>query len=646
MKKRTHLFYSQLGLTLLASAFLVIPVIQSVLAGITTNFIFGLKSGLTLRWIMEVWSLYSDTIFRSILIGLTCLAVDLAAGVPAAYVMAKKKNRLTRVLEELLVVPLAIPGLAIALAILIIYGQYTAFRRSWIIILVGHVIFTLPFMIRSVIAVISSMNMNELEEGAASLGAGFWNRFFQIVVPNAKPGILAGSLMVFTLSIGEFNLTWMLHTPLTKTLPVGLADSYASMRLEIGSAYTIVFFFMIIPLLLGMQWIAKPRKVYAIGPTDTKKITMNTKSQDVTVRSRKSEPGRVDKKTGTSIRLHDCAKTFADGTQALEPIDLTVEAGQTVVILGPSGCGKTTTLRIIAGLETPDKGGSIYFGDDDVTDIPIEKRNVGMVFQSYALFPNMNVAGNIIYGLKIRGDSHEKRKRRLDEMLTMMQIEELKDRNINQLSGGQKQRVALARAIAVRPRVLLLDEPLTALDARLRDSLRVEIDMLLKSIGITAVYVTHDQSEAMALGDKIVIMEHGRIAQIGTPREIYFEPTSRFVAEFIGTVNCLAGKIENDLLIFPGGSLSIRDLPNLKFGDKPDVRIHFRPEHAVVAQSGRGHFKATVVSSFFMGDRTMLIVNGAAPDPLKVEAHGRQSFSHGQTVEIKLDMQSLFTIDD
>jgi ABC-type Fe3+/spermidine/putrescine transport system ATPase subunit/ABC-type spermidine/putrescine transport system permease subunit II len=646
MRKRTHLFYSQLGLTLLASAFLVIPVIQSVLAGVTTNFIFGLKSGLTLRWIVEVWNLYSDTIFRSILIGLTCLAVDLAAGVPAAYVMAKKKSRLTRVLEELLVVPLAIPGLAIALAILIIYGQYTAFRRSWIIILVGHVIFTLPFMIRSVIAVISSMNMNELEEGASSLGAGFWNRFFQIVVPNAKPGILAGSLMVFTLSIGEFNLTWMLHTPLTKTLPVGLADSYASMRLEIGSAYTIVFFFMIIPLLLGMQWIAKPRKIYATGPTDTKKITMNTKSQDTAVTSRKVEPAQKVKKTGTSIRLHDCAKTFADGTQALEPIDLTVEAGQTVVILGPSGCGKTTTLRIIAGLESPDKGGSIYFGDDDVTDIPIEKRSVGMVFQSYALFPNMNVAGNIIYGLKIRGDSPEKRTRRLDEMLTMMQIEELRDRHIDQLSGGQKQRVALARAIAVRPRVLLLDEPLTALDARLRDSLRVEIDMLLKSIGITAVYVTHDQSEAMALGDKIVVMDHGRIAQIGTPRKIYFEPTNRFVAEFIGTVNCLAGKIEDNCLIFPGGRISIGDLPNLKFGDKSDFKVHFRPEHAVVAQPGRGHFKTKVVSSFFMGDRTTLIVNGAASDPLKVEAHGRQSFTHGQTVEVKLDMQSLFTIDE
>jgi ABC-type spermidine/putrescine transport system permease subunit II len=220
---------------------------------LTVNYIVGFKSGLTLRWIGEVWRLYSDTIFRSIGLGLACLAVDLIAGIPAAYVMVKTRSRFTRLLEEFLVMPLAIPGLAIALAILVSYGGWTAFRMSWLIILVGHVIFTLPFMIRSVIAVMTAINMEELEEGAASLGAGFVNRFIRVIIPNVLSGVLAGSLMVFTLSIGEFNLTWMLHTPLTKTLPVGLADSYASMRLEIGSAYTITFFFMIIPLLMGIS---------------------------------------------------------------------------------------------------------------------------------------------------------------------------------------------------------------------------------------------------------------------------------------------------------------------------------------------------------------------------------------------------------
>ena len=257
---RSLLFYTQLTFTTLVCAFLIVPVVQSVMAGLTENFMVGVKSGLTLRWFGQVWNLYRDTIFLSILIALACLAATLVLGVPAAYAMVKKQNRWTRLFEELLVTPLAVPGLAIALALIISYGGFTGFRRSWAFIWVGHVIYTLPFMARSVIAVMNSVNLREFEEGAASLGAGFWQRFFQIVIPNAMPGILAGSLMVFTLSIGEFNLTWMLHTPLTKTLPVGLADSYASMRLEIGSAYTIVFFLMIIPLLIAMQWVGKPRK--------------------------------------------------------------------------------------------------------------------------------------------------------------------------------------------------------------------------------------------------------------------------------------------------------------------------------------------------------------------------------------------------
>ncbi len=649
MKKQAHLFYAQLGLTIFTCAFLVVPVIQSILAGITSNYIFGIKSGLTLRWIVEVWRLYSDTIFRSIYIGLTCLMVTLAAGVPAAYFMVKKKSRLTRLMEEFLVVPLAIPGLAIALAILISYGQNTAFRKSWIIILVGHVIFTLPFMIRSVIAIMSSIQINELEEGAASLGAGFWNCFFDIIIPNAMPGILAGSLMVFTLSVGEFNLTWMLHTPLTKTLPVGLADSYASMRLEIGSAYTIVIFFMIIPLLMAMQWIAKPRATADLQIAETDWGLAKVKPYRSAGRAQQKQAGEsmnTQKRAGTAIRLSNCAKTFADGTRALEPTDLMVNAGQTIVILGPSGCGKTTTLRIIAGLEAPDKNGQVFFGDENVTDIPIEKRNVGMVFQSYALFPNMDVSKNIAYGMKIRGDSREKISYRVDEMLAMMQIEELRHRRIDQLSGGQRQRVALARAIAVRPRVLLLDEPLTALDAKLRDALRIEIDILLKSIGITAVYVTHDQAEAMALGDKIVVMEKGRIAMIGTPRAVYFEPTNRFVAEFIGTVNALRVNVENGKVYLPHSAIPRADIPALKSITESDVELYFRPEHAMVVQAGQGHFQARVISSFFMGDRTRLILNGETAQPLKVEALGRQSFTEGQTVDIRLELDSIFTLTE
>jgi putative spermidine/putrescine transport system permease protein len=251
--RRTTSFYAQLAVTVLIAAFLIVPVILSVVAGLTVNFFQGVKSGLTLRWIGEVWSLYSATVYLSLLIALACLGVTLLLGVPAAYVLAKRQSRWTRLVEELLVLPVAVPGLATALALILLYGGFGEFRTSWLFILVGHVLFTLPFMVRAVLAVLSSIDLKTLEEGAASLGAGFAQRFFGIVLPNCRAGILAGALMVVTLSIGEFNMTWMLHTPLTKTLPVGLADSYASMRLEIGSAYTIVFLAMILPLLLLVQ---------------------------------------------------------------------------------------------------------------------------------------------------------------------------------------------------------------------------------------------------------------------------------------------------------------------------------------------------------------------------------------------------------
>jgi putative spermidine/putrescine transport system permease protein len=254
--KRPLRYWLQLALTLAVCAFLVVPVAMSIVAGLTENYFVGVGSGLTFRWVGEVWTLYRETIWRSIYIALATLAVTLALGVPAAYALARAQSRWTRLAEELITLPIAVPGLATALALILLYGGWRDFRASWIFILVGHVLFTLPFMVRSVLAVMLAVDLKTLEEAAASLGAPFRERFATVVLPNVVPGILAGSLMVVTLSMGEFNLTWMLHTPLTKTLPVGLADSYASMRLEIGSAYTLIFLLMIVPLLVAMQWAA------------------------------------------------------------------------------------------------------------------------------------------------------------------------------------------------------------------------------------------------------------------------------------------------------------------------------------------------------------------------------------------------------
>ena len=251
------IFAGQFAFTMLVAAFLVIPALLSISAGVTVNYFRGIQSGVTLQWIIQVWDLYATTILLSFIIAFATLAVVLVTGVPAAYALYVRGGRLSRVVEEIITLPLAIPGLAIALALLLTYGGFGDFRRSWLFILVGHVIFTMPFMVRSVMAVFATIDIRTLDEGAASLGASPWRRFRDVIVPNAMPGILAGSLMVVTLSLGEFNLTWMLHTPLTKTLPIGLADSYASMRLEVASAYTLIFFIMIIPLLVAMQLFAE-----------------------------------------------------------------------------------------------------------------------------------------------------------------------------------------------------------------------------------------------------------------------------------------------------------------------------------------------------------------------------------------------------
>ncbi len=250
------------------------------------------------------------------------------------------------------------------------------------------------------------------------------------------------------------------------------------------------------------------------------------------------------------LAIEGLVKTF-DAVVAVAGIDLAVAEGEFVSLLGPSGCGKTTVLRCVAGFETPDRG-RILLDGVDVGRLPPERRDVGMVFQSYALFPNMDVAGNIAFPLMLRGVPREGRRRRVAELLELVRLPGLEHRRVHELSGGQKQRVALARALAKEPRLLLLDEPLSALDAKIREELRVEIRRIQKELGITALYVTHDQEEALAISDRVVVMNHGRIEQVGTPVDIYRRPRTLFVAGFVGTMNFFEGE-------FADGALRWRD---------------------------------------------------------------------------------------
>ena len=334
---------------------------------------------------------------------------------------------------------------------------------------------------------------------------------------------------------------------------------------------------------------------------------------------------------GAAITLAGCGKVFADGTRALAPLDLTIAAGETLVLLGPSGCGKTTLLRIIAGLEAPDAGGRVLFDGEEVTPLPIEKRNVGMVFQSYALFPNMSVAENVAYGLRVRGVEKAERMRRAGEVLEMMRIADLGGRRVTQLSGGQRQRVGIARALAVRPRALLLGEPMAALDAALREHLREEIDALLRQLSITAIYVTHDQAEALALGDRIGVMRQGAIAQLGTPREVYERPADDFVASFVGVTNRLSGAVRAGRFETAAGALPVSG------PDRAQATLLFRPEAARLVPATQTGLVLTVAQVQFQGARQKVVL--AAPDGarLVVEAPCDLDLAPGTPVGLALD---------
>jgi iron(III) transport system ATP-binding protein len=287
------------------------------------------------------------------------------------------------------------------------------------------------------------------------------------------------------------------------------------------------------------------------------------------------------------VRFENVQKFFG-ATPAVRELTLEIREGEFFSILGPSGCGKTTTLRMVAGFELPDTG-RIFFDDENVTSLAPEQRHTGMVFQNYALFPHLTVAENVAFGLRARKRPAEEIRERVAAALDLVDMRELRDRPVTQLSGGQQQRVALARALAVQPRILLLDEPLSNLDAQLRRTTRTELKNLQRRLGITTIYVTHDQEEALALSDRILVMEKGLAQQVGTPEEIYHTPANLFVMSFIGASNALPGTITaaDDGKIHVSGEnwqLLLPVDPDHKWPAKTSVHVAFRPEH------GRIHF--------------------------------------------------------
>ena len=340
----------------------------------------------------------------------------------------------------------------------------------------------------------------------------------------------------------------------------------------------------------------------------------------------------------TRVDIVQCAKTYPDGTRGLWPTDLRIEAGEVLALLGPSGCGKTTLLRLIAGLEMPDAGSRLLFGETEVTGLPIEKRGVGMVFQHYALFPQMSVAANIGYGLRIRGVSEAEQRRVVGELVDLVRLNGLEKKRPAELSGGQRQRVALARAVAVRPRVLLLDEPLTALDAKLKESLRDELAELLRRLHITAIHVTHDQQEALAIADRLAVMQAGRIVQVGDGETLYRQPGHPFVATFLGRVNQLQRSEEDRRQhVLRLGGLTLPCPP--VWGGQSTLLL--RPEDIELLPPQPGLGQAQVLRRSFLGERVQLTLSLTDQAKLNVDVPRDHPARAGDTVGLRVQPQRL-----
>ena len=604
-------------------AFLFVPLLAML--------IFTLRHPLSGRWSAAPWiaiftgngeSLGADLtvlwqgIGTSLALSAVTVVIMLVLLVPTMVIVHIRSKVLERAIERVATLPLTIPAIVLVVGLGPIYRWLSAdvLSTNPIWLCFAYVILVMPFAFRAIAVGLNSIDVKTLVEASRSLGASWPKVFFKVIIPNLWQSILSASFISIAVVLGEYTVASLLGRMNLQVALYQLGQSNS----QISTAMSLLALLFGAVLLVALDLISdamrKSREVSNLmnsnsiftrrhagadaaasvsAPATTSAAAEDAfkndptatlegvRGKDVTKAAKALLKDSV-KRGGGSIQMRDVVKIYPGSTvHALDDFNLDIKPGEMVVLLGGSGCGKSTALRSLAGLEDI-QGGRIMVGGQDVTGVPVNKREMAMVFQAYSLFPHMTALENVEFGLEVRGMGKAERRKIAMEQLELVGLADQAKKYTQQMSGGQQQRVALARALAVKPRVLLLDEPLSALDAKVRVQLRDQIRRIQLTTGTTTVFVTHDQEEALAVADRIGVMNKGKIEQIAAPQNLYQRPATEYVATFIGLTNRLPGASNGDEAVVFG-----QRVPLLAGSAKGDsVAVLVRPENLTLALAG------------------------------------------------------------
>ncbi|MDQ6432530.1 ATP-binding cassette domain-containing protein [Mesorhizobium sp. LHD-90] len=540
--------------------FIVVPalVLVPVSIGKDDSFVI-IPRELSLRWYETLFadSRWRDALVLSLKLAAFASVLATVTGVLAAIGISRASPKVAKALRLLFIAPIIVPLMVIGVGFYVLYARMRLLG-GFVPLGAAHAVLVLPFVMLPVSARLYSID-HRLEWAAASLGAGPYRTIVKVILPLLMPAILAGFVFAFIFSFDEVVIAQFLSGPQMETLPRRMWEGIQMGGLDktITAVTTVQLIVAVLAMLFLTMWQrrAKTRNVAAPDKADefmsSATVLQSRPSAAAPHAAGRPASGKPVGTAGVGVRFEHLAKRYND-FYAVDGLNLDVAPGEFLSILGPSGSGKTTVLMLIAGFVSPSSG-KLLLGEQDISQIPPHKRNIGVVFQNYALFPHLDVKSNVAFPLQVRGLAKDEIARRVNWALQRVHMSQYADRRISQLSGGQQQRVALARAIVFEPRALLMDEPLAALDRNLRADMQHEIRSLQRSLGQTVIYVTHDQEEALNLSDRVAVMDHGRLQQVDTPKNLYLRPANPFVAGFFGEANLIRGHAEAGVFTSQGG---------------------------------------------------------------------------------------------